>query len=346
MRSRSSAASALTSRPGARRRISGKSICRLRRSVSTASATPGYWTLTATSRPSCVSARWTWPIEAAANASSSKAAKCSDSGPPSSPSIRPRIFLKETGLTSSRRVASVCLKFSRSPSGIAEKSTVESTWPIFIAAPRIWPSWATSSRASAAARSPVAASAASSLRRRLAAWVPAQRRPWPATSPPKRRVRATREVGGESDSRSGTTGATGGGWRGTMRPRPVGPARGSGGPVLRERLLGARGGDADRAADARAAEAAVAHRVLGQVLLVVALGVVERAGLGQLGRDLAVARGLQLGLEGLAGGQRGLALGRRRSSRGRSGTGSRRRCPGACPGSGRGSPRTGVRIAS
>ena len=50
---------------------SGSSSIALRRSVSTASATPGYWTFTATSSPSTVIARWTWPIEAAANACSS-----------------------------------------------------------------------------------------------------------------------------------------------------------------------------------------------------------------------------------------------------------------------------------
>ena len=89
------------------------------------------------------------------------------------------------------------LNSSRSDSGIAVKSTVESTWPTFIAAPRIWPSCLTSSRAVAAARSPVAASAASSERRAFAARVPAHLRPWPATSPPKRDVRAMR-LGGRS----------------------------------------------------------------------------------------------------------------------------------------------------
>src|SRR4051794_217683 len=44
---------------------------------------------------------------------------------------------------------------------------------------------------------------------------------------------------------------------------------------------------ADGAAHARAAEAAVAHRVLVQVLLVVVLGVVERAGRGDLAGDRA-----------------------------------------------------------
>ncbi len=54
----------------------------LRRSASSASATPGYWILTATARPSCSSARCTWPIEAAAKASSSISANSSSNGSP------------------------------------------------------------------------------------------------------------------------------------------------------------------------------------------------------------------------------------------------------------------------
>ena len=101
-----------------------------------------------------MTARWTWPIEAAANASRSKSANASPSGIPSSSRSSFSIRLNGSGGTSSRSAASVCLNSSRSPSGIAVKSTVESTWPIFIAAPRICPSCSTSSRASAAARSP------------------------------------------------------------------------------------------------------------------------------------------------------------------------------------------------
>ena len=71
MRSRSSASSGLASRLGASRLSSGSSSVALRRSLSTASATPGYCTLTATASPSSVVARCTWPIEAAANARSS-----------------------------------------------------------------------------------------------------------------------------------------------------------------------------------------------------------------------------------------------------------------------------------
>ncbi len=51
-----------------------------RMSDSSASAIPGYWILTATSRPSSSTARCTWPIEAAANASGSNSAKCSEIG--------------------------------------------------------------------------------------------------------------------------------------------------------------------------------------------------------------------------------------------------------------------------
>jgi hypothetical protein len=90
------------------------------------------------------------------------------------------------------------LKLSRSSSGSAVKSIVESTCPTFIAAPRIWPSCSTSSRASAAARSPVAASARSGERTTFAARVPTQRADCPATRPPRRAERDRREVGGFS----------------------------------------------------------------------------------------------------------------------------------------------------
>ena len=113
-------------------------------------------------------------------------------------------------------------------------------------------------------------------------------------------------------------------------------ARGRGGAAAQAR----RDAGADRAGDAGAAEPAVAVRVLGQVLLVVVLGVVERPGLGDLGRDLAVARpgraapGTSRATPSAASRWAGVV------GRSPSGTGCRRRCPGACPASGRGSPRT------
>src|SRR5262245_38022807 len=74
----------------------------------------------------------------------------------------------------------------------------------------------------------------------------------------------------------------------------------------------ARGRHADRAADARAAETAVAAGVLPQVLLVVRLGVVEAAERLDLGRDLPLAGARQLGRVAVAGRLHGGALRPRR----------------------------------
>src|SRR4051812_3508814 len=67
-------------------------------------------------------------------------------------------------------------------------------------------------------------------------------------------------------------------------------------------------GECRGAADAGAAEAAVAVRHLGQVLLVVLLGVIELAERGDLGRDRAVARLAQTLAERGLGGLDGLRL--------------------------------------
>src|SRR5262245_21160233 len=67
--------------------------------------------------------------------------------------------------------------------------------------------------------------------------------------------------------------------------------------------------DADGATQAGAAEAAVAVGILGQVLLVVVLGEVERPGVEDLGGDGAVAVGREHLLVGGLGGLGGLALG-------------------------------------
>ena len=125
--------SALASRPGASRLTSGSSSVALRRSVSTASATPGYCTFTATSSPSTVVARWTWPIEAAANARSSNSANTSPSGAPSS--LR-RSFSRRsngTGGTPSRRVASLRCSSSRCSSAgrrsRPSRASARPSWP-------------------------------------------------------------------------------------------------------------------------------------------------------------------------------------------------------------------------
>ncbi len=73
-------------------------------------------------------------------------------------------------------------------------STVASTWPIFIAAPFISPSWRAICTAIAATRSSVARCERSWSRVRLTRRVPAQRRPCPATIPPTFAVRPIRPV--------------------------------------------------------------------------------------------------------------------------------------------------------
>src|SRR5690606_24820226 len=90
------------------------------------------------------------------------------------------------------------------------------------------------------------------------------------------------------------------------RRRPPEPRRRRG----RGRRAGSlSGGHADRAGDAGAADAAVAVRVLGKVLLVVVLGEVEVGGLGYFGGDGAVAGFGEDLLVGVAGGFGGLLLG-------------------------------------
>ena len=98
--------------------------------------------------------------------------------------------------------------------------------------------------------------------------------------------------------------------------------------------------DADGTGEAGAAEPAVAVRHLRQVLLVIVLGEVELRRVDDLGRDRPVAVGASA-----PSGRRPWrppppAAAPGSSRRCRSGTACRRRCPGACPASGRGSPRT------
>src|SRR5688572_19339703 len=85
--------------------------------------------------------------------------------------------------------------------------------------------------------------------------------------------------------------------------RPPAPAPPPPGPGAR------RGRDADRAGHSRAAEPAVAARVLGEILLVVVLGEVERPGLDDLRRDRPVAARFQRLAVGALGRLRRPALG-------------------------------------
>jgi hypothetical protein len=113
MRWRISSPIALTSRPGNTDFISRRITPRFCMSARTAAATPGYCTLTATSRPSCSVALYTWPIEAAAIGTGSNVAKTSSSLSPYSLSSTRRMSLNDTLGAASRSSASLAWNSSR-----------------------------------------------------------------------------------------------------------------------------------------------------------------------------------------------------------------------------------------
>ncbi len=105
------------------------------RSSRMAVPTPGYWTLTATTRPSAITARWTCPIDAAATGSGSQSRNSSSGGAPSSSHTTWSARLGAIGGTSCWSWASASRAAGGRPS-----ATKPSIWPSFMAAPFIWPS--------------------------------------------------------------------------------------------------------------------------------------------------------------------------------------------------------------
>ena len=87
------------------------------RSARIAESMPGYWILTATSRPSCRVPRCTWPIEAAANASGSIRSNSSSYGSSYSCSSTLRTFSQGIGGAVVRSAASFSWYSSRYSSG-------------------------------------------------------------------------------------------------------------------------------------------------------------------------------------------------------------------------------------
>ena len=100
------------------------------------------------------------------------------------------------------------------------------------------------------------------------------------------------------------------------------------------------GGHCRRAGDSPCRRGRGRRGDLREVLLVIALGVVEGRSRADLGRDLAVAGPRRARLVGVARAPAPPRAGRRRTCRSRSGTACPHRCPAACPGSGRAPPRT------
>src|SRR5918912_1208984 len=143
MRERISEPIAFGSSPGAIDFISRRIMPRFCMSARTAAFTPGYCTLTATSRPSSRRARYTWPIEAAAIGTGSKVSKTSSSFSPYSCSMTFFMSLKETFGAASRSSASLAWNCSRYSGGTRPTSRNDITCPSFMAAPFIVPSAAT-----------------------------------------------------------------------------------------------------------------------------------------------------------------------------------------------------------
>ena len=125
-------------------------------------STPGYCTFTATTRPSGITARWTWPIDAAATGIGFQSRKSLSGWSPSSSRITPSARLGAIGGTSACRVASAAWASGGRPSAMKE-----SIWPAFMMAPFIPPS---TSATSWAVR--MANCSSSRARRSSVAWLP------------------------------------------------------------------------------------------------------------------------------------------------------------------------------
>jgi hypothetical protein len=92
--------------------------------------TPGYWVLTATSRPSASRARCTCEIEAAARGVASNSEKTSATGRPSSLVTAPSMTEAARGGTRS------CSEARLSTKGVGRRSgRVEANWPALIRVP-------------------------------------------------------------------------------------------------------------------------------------------------------------------------------------------------------------------
>src|SRR5919202_680474 len=106
----------------------------LSRSDRMARSTPGYCTLTATSRPSGITALWTWPMDAAALGIGSQSRNSRSGSAPSSSRMTRSARLGAMGGTSAWRVARAAWASGGSPSAMND-----TIWPAFMMAPFMFP---------------------------------------------------------------------------------------------------------------------------------------------------------------------------------------------------------------
>ena len=163
-----------------------------RTSPAIASATPGYWTLTATGVPSDHTARWTWPMDAAAVGCSSNSRKrARHPAPISATRTGSTSSNGRPGLSSCSAPRAPCQELSGSAGNRA--STVDRSWPSFNAPPFSPPSVVRVS--SAVATRACSRSAARSCPSSPRAWIDTARPTARAGSPAIAALRRTREVG-------------------------------------------------------------------------------------------------------------------------------------------------------
>ena len=119
------------------------SSARLATSLSMLWRTPGYWIFSASTWPSCVSARCTWPMEAAATGSKLKRRKRRCQSAPYSRSSTSASWVAGIWWARSRRPPSSSAKAG----GSTPLPSIDMSWPTFITAPRIVDSRSASRRA-------------------------------------------------------------------------------------------------------------------------------------------------------------------------------------------------------
>ena len=104
------------------------------KSLISALPAPGYWILTATWRPSCQTARCTWPMDAAAAGWSSNSAKLARHCSPMSPASTLCIAWAGSGGADSCSLVRVA-RYGSAISGGSAASNTDSACPSFIAPP-------------------------------------------------------------------------------------------------------------------------------------------------------------------------------------------------------------------
>ena len=162
-------------------------------------STPGYCTFTATTRPSGITARCTWPIDAAATGIGFQSRKSFSGSAPSSSRTTPSARLGAIGGTSACSVASAACASGGRPSAMNEI-----IWPAFMMAPFMLPSTSATSSAVRMANCSSSRARSSSVALRPRTFIAAQCAPRRVVSRHTRAWRSSRWRRSRSESATPT----------------------------------------------------------------------------------------------------------------------------------------------